>query len=259
MINPKLKTAEYYNELHDIIMNGGELSEFEYKRILKLLTKDKSNVAICAVGFAHAIMGKKDDAIKWFKSFSPFSELFLLKGYGATLRFLGMNKELIKVSLEYSDLFHDTWFSWKNMDYYYTIGDISNSARKAREFLSMLLDDENKKRTECAIAQQLDVLSLIYSSGHCTPEQFRIFSDLVLDILDKHEISLRYVEMFYWGEEGTSYEIGVPVKEGDFTTLRKLNDELIKRIIKIEELDGCEVMPCFTRGGMSDWRYVHGA
>jgi len=259
MIKPQSKPVEYYNEFQERMFNEDSLSELEYKRALKLLNNNKSIEAICAVGLAHALMGRKADAVNWFESLAPFTDLFILKSYGSVLRFFGENKKLIKLSLGYADSFKDAWFSWKNMDYYYTIGDISNSARKAREFLSMLLNDENKKRAEYSIAQQLEVLSLIYSSGHCTPEQFTVFSDLVFDILDKHEIPIRYVEMFYWGEDGTSYEIGVPIKKGDFTTLRKLNDELIKRIVKIEELDGCEVMPCFTHGGMSNWRYTHGA
>ncbi|HIE4797409.1 hypothetical protein [Serratia nevei] len=259
MINPQSKSIEYYNNFVELIGDNGTLSELEYKRALKSLSNDESVVAMCAVGLAHALIGRENDAINWFEGLAPFTDLFTLKSYASILRFFGRNKDLIKLSLGYADSFNDTWFSWKNMDYYYTIGDISNSARKAREFLSMMPENENKERAEYSIARQLDSLSLVYSSGHCTTEQFSIVSDLILDILDKHKIPLLNVEFFFWGEDGTSYEVRIPLKKGDFTTLRKLNDELIKRIIKIEKLDGCEVMPCFTHGGMSNWRYIHGA
>lgn len=259
LIEPQSKSVEYYNDFIERIGNNGSISELEYKRALKLLNNGKGVEAVCAVGLAHALVGREVDAINWFKALTPFTELFILKSYGAVLRFFGKNKELINLSLGYADSFNDTWFSWKNMDYYYTIGDLPNSARKAREFLSMMPENKNKERAEYSIARQLDSLSLVYRSGHCTTEQFSMVSDLTLDILDKHKISLLNVEFFFWGEDGTSYEVRIPLKKGDFTTLRKLNDELIKRIIKIEKLDGCEVMPCFTHGGMSNWRYIHGA
>ncbi|MGE4706241.1 hypothetical protein [Yersinia enterocolitica] len=255
MIQPKLKSEEYYNTLQENLINGGELSEFEYKKILKDLNNDQSSVAICAIGFAHAIVGNDKDAINWFESYAPFSNLFILQGYGSLLRFLGNNKKLISLTLDYSDTFKDIWFSWMSMEYYYIIGDIENSARKAREFLSML--PENKERAENSIAQQLDSLSLVYSSGCCTPEQFKMVSDLTLDILDKHGYPFRYVELFYYEGEGASYEVGISLDKEDFTTLSRLNDELIKKMIKIKELDTCEVTPCFSDGGMSNWRYIH--
>ncbi|MDQ7769458.1 hypothetical protein NMF47_13210 [Serratia nevei] len=257
MINPQSESVEYYNDFIVRIANGGTISEFEYKRTLKLLSKDKSVEAICAIGLAHTLFGRETDAINWFKELTPFTNLFILKSFGVVLRHFGRNKELINLSLGYADHFRDIWFSWMNMDYYYTIGDISNSARKAREFLSMMPDNANKERAEYSISRQLDSLSLVYSSGHCTPEQFRMVSDLVLDVLDENKIHLLNVEVFFWGDDGTSYEARIPLEKGDFKTLRKLNNEVIKRIITKEELDSCEVTPCFTDGGLSNWRYIH--
>ncbi|EKN4026311.1 hypothetical protein [Yersinia kristensenii] len=259
MIQPKLKSEEYFNTLQDSLTNGGELSEFEYKKILKDLNNDKSSTAICAIGYAHAMMGNNDDAINWFESFSPFTELVTLKAYGSLLKILGRNRDLINLTLNHTDSFKDIWFSWMSMEYYYIIGDVSNSARKAREFLSMLPENKNKERAEYSISQQLDSLSRVYKSGYCTPEQFKMVSDLTLDILDKYHYPLRYVELFYYEGEGASYEIGIFLDNDDFKTLSNLNDELIKRMIKIKELDTCEVTPCFSEGGMSNWRYIHGA
>lgn len=257
MINPQAKSIEYYNDFIERIGNNGSISELEYKRALKLLNNGESVEAICAVGLAHALVGREVDAINWFKALTPFTNLFILKSFGVVLRHFGRNKELISLSLKYADQFRDVWFSWMNMDYYYTIGDISNSARKAREFLSMMPESSNKERAEYSMERQLDSLSLVYSSGHCTPEQFRMLCDLTLDILDEHKIHLLNVEVFFWGDDGTSYEVRIPLEKGDFKTLRKLNDEVIKRIIKKEELDNCEVTPCFTDGGLSNWRYIH--
>ncbi|HDL7015605.1 TPA: hypothetical protein PXM26_003994 [Yersinia enterocolitica] len=259
MIQPKLKSEEYYNTLQESLITGGKLSEFEYKKVLKDLNNDKSSPAICAIGYAHAIMGNNKDAINWFESYAPFADLFTLQGYGFLLRFLGHNRKLINLTLDYSDKFKDIWFSWMSMEYYYIIGDIVNSARKAREFLSMLPENKNKECADYSIAQQLDSLSLVYSSGCCTPEQFKMVYDLTLDILDKHGYPFLYVELFYYEGEGASYEVGISLDKEDFTTLSRLNDELIKRMIKIKELDTCEVTPCFSEGGMSNWRYIHAA
>ncbi|WP_406704961.1 hypothetical protein [Sodalis sp.] len=257
MITPQLKADEIYNDLLCRIASRGNLSEFEYRKNLKLLNNDKSSAAICAIGFAHALAGRNDDSINWFKSFLPFSELFLLKGYGATLHFLGKDKKLIHLVLDYADYFSDIWFSWTCMEYYYTIGDIPNSARKALEFLSMLPDNESKRHAEYSIHQQINSLSLVYDSGLCTPEQFKTIFNLAFDILEEYNKPYCYVELFYYEGDGASYEVGIVLDEDDFTTLSVLNKELIKRMMKKEELDNCELTPCFSHDGMSHWRYIH--
>ncbi|NYA43252.1 hypothetical protein HZI31_08040 [Serratia fonticola] len=259
MIKPKLKSGEYFNSLQDGLFNGDKLSEFEYRKILKDLIGENSPAAIGAIGFAHAIMGENDKAISWLQSFSPFSDFLVFRSYGILLRYFARNKELIKHTLDYSDTFSDVWLNWMSMEYYYTIGDIVSSAKKGREFLSMLPESKNKERAEYSISKQLDSLSLVYSSGHCTPEQLRIVSDLTLDILDKYCVPLKYVELFYWGEDGTSYEVGVGSLAKTDKTLFDLDDELLKRMIEIRELDSCEVTPTFSIGGLSNWRYIHGA
>ncbi|MGE6468071.1 hypothetical protein [Serratia proteamaculans] len=258
MINPQSKSIEYYNVFIERIGNNGTISELEYKRALKSLSNDQSIEAICAIGLAHALVGREVDAINWFKTLTPFTNLFVLKSFGVVLRHFGRNKELINLSLGYADHFRDVWFSWMSMEYYYIIGDISNSARKAREFLNMLHNNDNKKHAEYSITQQLNSLSLVYSSGYCTPEQFKEISDLVMDILDNHGYAFRYIELFYYEGEGASYEVGIDLDKDDFNTLSVLNTEVVKRMIEIKDLDNCDLTPCFSCDGMSNWRYIHG-